>query len=68
MFQTGHIFVFTGLMKNVPNDDQLAVVLGHEMAHALLGHGVSVSILSGLFTQSPQVNRGVTARTLVAQR
>lgn len=25
----------------VANDDQLGVVLGHEMAHTVLGHGVS---------------------------
>lgn len=36
---TGHIFVNTGLLKVAQNEDQLAVVLGHEIAHALLGHG-----------------------------
>lgn len=35
---TGHVFVFTGLLTTVQNDDQLAVVIGHEMAHALLNH------------------------------
>ena len=40
-FQNGHIFVFLGLVEFVDNDDQLACVLGHEMAHALLSHGVS---------------------------
>jgi len=40
-FQTGNIFVNTGLLKVAQNEDQLAVVLGHEIAHALLGHGVS---------------------------
>ncbi|XP_064624426.1 metalloendopeptidase OMA1, mitochondrial-like [Lineus longissimus] len=36
---TGHIFVFTGLLKAMHNEDQLAVILGHEMAHAILSHG-----------------------------
>lgn len=36
----GRIFVFTGLLHFVgDNDDQLAAVLAHEMAHALAHHG-----------------------------
>lgn len=35
----GDIFVFTGLLKMMGNENQLAVVLGHEMAHAALSHG-----------------------------
>ena len=34
----GNIFVFRGMMELCDNDDQLAVILGHEMAHAILGH------------------------------
>jgi predicted Zn-dependent protease len=34
----GKMIVFTGLMRVVANDDQLATVLGHEMAHALAHH------------------------------
>jgi predicted Zn-dependent protease len=34
----GKMIVFTGLMRVVQNDDQLATVLGHEMAHALAHH------------------------------
>ena len=30
----GHIYVFTGLIKFLDNESQLAGVLGHEMAHA----------------------------------
>ena len=30
----GHIYVFTGLIKKLDNEDQLAGVLGHEIAHA----------------------------------
>ncbi|HKB35308.1 MAG TPA: M48 family metallopeptidase, partial [Gemmataceae bacterium] len=35
----GKMFVFTGILKVVGNDDQLAAVLGHEAAHALAHHG-----------------------------
>ena len=41
LLQTGHIFVYTGLLNIVQNDDQLAMVLAHEMAHALLNHAVT---------------------------
>jgi predicted Zn-dependent protease len=34
----GKVAVFTGLLRIVENDDQLAAVLGHEVAHALAHH------------------------------
>lgn len=34
----GRMAVFTGLLKIVDNDDQLATVLAHEIAHALAHH------------------------------
>jgi predicted Zn-dependent protease len=34
----GKVAVFTGLLRVVANDDQLAAVLGHEVAHALAHH------------------------------
>jgi predicted Zn-dependent protease len=34
----GRVAVFTGLMRIVDNDDQLATVLAHEIAHALAHH------------------------------
>jgi Zn-dependent protease with chaperone function len=33
--------VFSGLLKLCETDDELAVILGHEMAHAVMGHGVN---------------------------
>lgn len=39
----GKVFVYTGLMSIVANDDELATVLGHEVAHALLRHGAERS-------------------------
>lgn len=35
---SGHVYVHIGLLNFVQNDNQLAIVLAHEMAHALLGH------------------------------
>ncbi|XP_072367110.1 metalloendopeptidase OMA1, mitochondrial isoform X3 [Scyliorhinus torazame] len=35
----GQVFVLTGLFKAVADSDQLACILGHEMAHCLLAHG-----------------------------
>src|SRR5262249_60183886 len=34
----GKVAVFTGLLPIAENDDELAVVLGHEIAHALAHH------------------------------
>ena len=35
----GKVVVYTGILKLVANDDELAVVLSHEIAHALAEHG-----------------------------
>ena len=35
----GKIFVYTGLLKLIDNDDQLATVIAHEVAHAIARHG-----------------------------
>ncbi|MEQ2225851.1 metalloendopeptidase, partial [Ilyodon furcidens] len=37
----GKVFVFTGMLGAVADVDQLMIVLGHEMAHAILDHSVS---------------------------
>lgn len=34
----GHIFVFTGILNLCTNDDQLCVILAHEISHVLLSH------------------------------
>ncbi|ALJ00659.1 M48 family metalloprotease [Rufibacter tibetensis] len=36
----GHIYVFTGLINYLDNEDQLAGVLGHEIAHADQRHSI----------------------------
>lgn len=35
----GKVVVFTGILKVAQNDDQLATVMSHEVAHALARHG-----------------------------
>ena len=35
---SGNIFVFRGMLDLCENDDQLGIILGHEMAHTVLGH------------------------------
>jgi len=35
----GKVFVYTGILKVAENDDQLATVMSHEIAHALARHG-----------------------------
>ncbi|KAJ8666849.1 hypothetical protein QAD02_008511 [Eretmocerus hayati] len=50
----GNIFVFLGVLQMVENDDQLAIVLAHEMAHAVLNHSYE------------QVSRGVITELILA--
>ncbi|RNA04108.1 metalloendopeptidase mitochondrial, partial [Brachionus plicatilis] len=38
-FPNGDVFVFTGLMDFVKNDDELAFIIAHEMSHSILQHG-----------------------------
>ncbi|CAL8145961.1 unnamed protein product [Orchesella dallaii] len=42
----GSIFVYSGMLQLCDNDDQLGIILGHEMAHAVLSHSAEeVSLL-----------------------
>ena len=43
----GEIFVMDGMLKSVANDDELAGVLGHEIAHAILNHPAEQLSFSG---------------------
>jgi len=38
--QNGNIFVFTAMLELCSSDDELGIILGHEIAHSLLGHAV----------------------------
>lgn len=39
---SGNIFVFTGMLALCDNDQQLGVILAHEMSHAVLAHGAEL--------------------------
>ncbi|KAK3740863.1 hypothetical protein RRG08_011325 [Elysia crispata] len=45
---TGDMFVFDGILELANTQDQLAIILGHEMAHAVLEHGVEELSLASL--------------------
>ncbi|XP_046544790.1 metalloendopeptidase OMA1, mitochondrial-like [Haliotis rubra] len=45
----GHIFVFMGMTKVARTEDQMAIVLGHEMAHTLLSHAAENMSVAQLF-------------------
>ncbi|CAJ1060109.1 metalloendopeptidase OMA1%2C mitochondrial isoform X1 [Xyrichtys novacula] len=44
--EDGKVFMFTGMLDVVTDIHQLTIVLGHEMAHALLGHSAEEASLS----------------------
>jgi len=66
----GNIFVFKGLLDFVKDDDELAAVLGHEMAHVILRHGaeklswVTLAQLGeyALLIKVPPANRQLAAQ------
>ena len=45
---TGDIFVYTGLINQCKCDEELAFILSHEMAHAVLRHGVEALSRNGV--------------------
>ncbi|GFY59798.1 metalloendopeptidase OMA1, mitochondrial [Trichonephila inaurata madagascariensis] len=36
----GHVFVYAGMLNLCSNDDQLGIILSHEIAHCILNHGM----------------------------
>jgi len=60
----GKVVVYTGIMKVAQNDDQLATVMSHEVAHALARHSaerMSHQQISGVVKQLGSVLIGSTA-------
>lgn len=55
----GKVFVYTGIIDLVgDNDDELAAIMGHEVAHALARHGAERS------SQSNMASVGITAASV----
>ncbi len=46
----GKVIIYTGILNVTQNEDALAVVMGHEIAHALANHG-NERVSQGLVTQ-----------------
>ncbi len=63
----GKIAVYTGLLPITENDDALAVVMGHEIAHALLRHG-SQRMAQQKLVQVGQMAAGVAVGDMDPQR
>jgi predicted Zn-dependent protease len=68
----GKIVVFTGLLDVAKTDDELAAVVGHEVAHAVAEHGAerifresltnrAISAAAGAFADDPQRYQQVVA-------
>lgn len=51
----GKVFVYTGIQKAAKNDDQLATVISHEIAHALARHGAERSSMGQIVGIGGQV-------------
>ena len=45
---SGEVFVHSGLLKACKNEDELALILSHEMAHVLMNHGAELFSNKGL--------------------
>ncbi len=70
LFQSGNIFVFTGMLHECKNDDQLGIVISHEISHCLLRHVVSCKsfcLISYYFEMSQRNNMAVLASFLMTQ-
>lgn len=64
-----HVFVSTGMMRLAETDDQLAFVVGHEMAHNMLGHASeneAHGLLSLFGLGSARIRREETAADALA--
>ncbi|MGB0933809.1 MAG: M48 family metallopeptidase [Lishizhenia sp.] len=67
----GYIYVYTGLMKYLDSEDQLAGVLGHEIAHADLRHSTrqmtksnSISMLLAVLAGDRELLKQLTASVI----
>ncbi len=70
----GKVFVYTGLFKYAANDDELAAVMGHEIAHALARHGAErmssgqLQQIGGQILGAVMQSQGNPANTAIAMQ
>ncbi len=57
----GFVFITKGLLKRMPDEDALAAVLAHEVAHVVKGHGTSAISSSNLSEALLLIGKDVAA-------
>lgn len=62
----GKVVVYTGILEVAKNDDQLATVISHEIAHALARHGAE-RMSNGMVAQGVQVLGNIILGTQAPQ-
>ena len=63
----GYIFVYTGIIKYLENEDDFAGVLGHEMGHAALRHStqsMTKQYGTGIFLQALGYDRSILVNAI----
>ena len=60
----GEIFIDYGVLKHAESEDELAAVIGHELAHVLLGHGKALKYRQNIQKSLDTITQ---ARELYAQ-
>ncbi|MDR3640571.1 MAG: M48 family metallopeptidase [Humidesulfovibrio sp.] len=66
----GKVFVYSGILDLTTSNDELAAVMGHEIAHALLRHGgerMSMALMTQLGGEAASIALGSTVSPAASQ-